>query len=64
MITNLPSPLLNQKGREGKPQTVQFVRQGEADKVIFDLETELVAHDGSDHPVAGKFSDSHEQHCP
>ena len=34
-------PFPNQKGREGEPQTVQIVRQGEADKVIFDLETEL-----------------------
>ena len=31
-------PFPNQKGREGEPQTVQLVRQGEADNVIFDLE--------------------------
>jgi hypothetical protein len=33
-------PFLNQKGREGEPPTVQIVRQGVADKVIFDLKTE------------------------
>jgi len=30
-------PFLNQKGREDEPQTVQIARQGEVDKVIFDL---------------------------
>jgi hypothetical protein len=33
-------PFLNQKDREGEPQTVQLVRQGEADKEVFDLGAE------------------------
>jgi hypothetical protein len=31
-------PFLNQEWREGEPQPVSMIRQGEADKVSFDLE--------------------------
>jgi hypothetical protein len=31
-------PFPNQKCGEGEPQTVSIIRQGEADKVSFDLE--------------------------
>jgi hypothetical protein len=34
-------PFLNRKSREGEPQTVSIIRQGEADKISFDLEMEL-----------------------
>ena len=35
-------PFLNRKSREGEPQTVSIIRQGEADKISFDLEMELI----------------------
>jgi hypothetical protein len=33
-------PFLNSSNHEGEPQTVQVVRQGEADKELMDLGTE------------------------
>ena len=33
-------PFLNQNWREGEPQTASIIRQGEADKISFDLEME------------------------
>ena len=35
-------PFPNQKWREGEPQTVPIIRQGEADNVSFDFEMELL----------------------
>ena len=36
-------PFPNQTWREGGPRTVSIIRQGEADKVSFDLEMELLS---------------------
>ena len=51
MVISFP----NQKCRKGEPQTVSIIRQGEADKISFDLQMELAKRSLRKKKVINKF---------